>query len=725
VVLIYAQSETEELEQRIAASSAVALSLVAFGAFWAVMVGGTTDLVWAVTGIAVAGCGLGLWRWSERQPRAMIGIELALMIAAAGVTYVALDWPFAGFCLVVPLCLAATVLPPRYTLALTAAVLALLCFVPPGLPISVRLEPMILIAVVLLFQVPALLALRGSMSRSWAYGARAADLAEEARHQRGEVLRLNKALDLAYSLIQRHYAQLATARWEAERARHLKEQFAAHVSHELRTPLNIILGFLDVMQRYPEVYGDVQWTPMLRRDIAEIQRSARHLSDLVDDILDMARIEALKMPLHREPVALQEVMREAIEIAARLVGQKDVDMGVIATGDLPELMVDRTRIRQVLLNLLANASRFTDHGEICVRAERQGEEVIVSVADTGLGIAPEHLDTLFGEFPRESVQEGTRAGKGLGLAIAKRFVEMHGGRIWAVSDVGLGSTFYFSLPVETKEVGLLGRPSPLQERIFGASSIIVVDTGGGAGYLRRRMEGYEVVSVTNLEQAYDLARERRPDLLLLNAPPDPEGAAAGAPPPIVADGTPLVQCSLPVGGWLVDRELFDEWLVKPVTREHLLGVIERHCPEGRLLLVDDDRGFVQLIRRLLQTDGDRYQLQWAYTAEEALDKLSVARYDLLLLDIALPGLDGRSMAKAVHNDSRAAPMPIVALSASPPGPDTGRHRPCTFALTRGGGLSEDEVLDLIRYTLERVRPRQASGLPAAAFPATPNASPVS
>jgi len=148
--------------------------------------------------------------------------------------------------------------------------------------------------------------------------------------------------------------------------------------------------------------------------------------------------------------------------------------------------------------------------------------------------------------------------------------------------------------VETKEVGLLGRPSPLQERRSSASSIIVVDEGGGADYLRRRMEGYEVVSVADLERACDLARERRPDLLLLNAPPDPEGAAAGAPPPIVADGTPLMQCSLPVGGWLVDRELFDEWLIKPVTRERLLEVIEHHCPEGRLLLVDDDAGLCSL-----------------------------------------------------------------------------------------------------------------------------------
>jgi signal transduction histidine kinase len=214
-----------------------------------------------------------------------------------------------------------------------------------------------------------------------------ASLVQVVRSHQEEVNRLNKALKVANGLLKRSLAELALAQKEAGEARQLKEQFATTVSHELRTPLNIILGFLEVMQHYPEAYGDVNWTPTLRRDLGEIQRSASYLSALVNDILDLARVQALKMPIRRAPARLPELVDEVLSLATRLIRDRGVTRLVAdVPADLPPLAIDETRIRQVLLNLVANACRFTNRGEVRVSARLEKDEVVVSVQDTGAGI---------------------------------------------------------------------------------------------------------------------------------------------------------------------------------------------------------------------------------------------------------------------------------------------------------------------------------------------------
>ncbi len=201
--------------------------------------------------------------------------------------------------------------------------------------------PVALIAVVVAFQLPIVARLRSNLEQEWLDNRKYSTLVQEARIQRGEVSRLNKALNLANSLLQRNVLELAAARVEAEKARQQKEQFAVYVSHELRTPLNIILGFLEVMQRYPETYGDMQWTLTLRSDIAEIQRSARYLSDLVDDLLDLARIDAIKMPIRRELTNLEDVLQEAVDLIGRILKENQVAIHIGVTESLPLLLIDR------------------------------------------------------------------------------------------------------------------------------------------------------------------------------------------------------------------------------------------------------------------------------------------------------------------------------------------------------------------------------------------------
>ena len=323
-------------------------------------------------------------------------------------------------------------------------------------------------------------ALRAQLAWAWRRSQEADSLAEQLRDRQGKLHRTMKALELTNHLLQRTNRELELSRREAEEARRMKAEFAAAISHELRTPLNIILGFTEIMSRSPEVYGEMHWPLTLRSDVSEIRRNAVYLSEFVDDVLDLARIDALRMPIRREPTRLEEVVSEAVEVVRRLVQGKPVALSVRLPDSLPSLSIDRTRVRQVLLNLLTNACRFTDEGEIAVSAQWNDGYVVVDVADTGSGIPEEALERIFDAF--EQVHTWDRPGergKGLGLAVAKQLVLLHGGRIWARSAPGTGSVLRFGLALEPREVvrlGHCGDPPVTAGRALPA--LVVVDEGG-------------------------------------------------------------------------------------------------------------------------------------------------------------------------------------------------------------------------------------------------------
>ena len=570
---------------------------------------------------------------------------------------------------------------------------------------------------------------RASLLKAWKDAEDVGRLVNEVRVHQGEVNRLNKALQVANGLLKRSLRELSLAQREAEEARHLKEQFATTVSHELRTPLNIILGFLDIMQRYPNVYGQVNWTPALRRDISEMQQSARHLSDLVDDILDLARLQALKMPIHREHTDLAALIREAADLAARLLREKaGVSLNLIISDSIPPLYIDRTRVRQILLNLMSNACRYTQAGAITVEAVQKDDEVIVSVCDTGPGIPKEQLEVIFEEFRQASTTqsgEESVAGKGLGLAIARRFVQMHGGRIWAESEPGKGSRFYFTLPLASKQVVKLA-PPPLQEMPASREEAPVVVVGDDATrrYLARHLEGYQVIAAADLAEARRLARTYHPASILINAPPDMPDATHGAAPPIIPEPVPVLQCCFPVGHGLAEEQLFDGWLVKPVDSATLMSAISRRGAVKCVLVVDDDHSFVRLLRRILEAQGERYQVLWAYNAEEALARLSERPVDIVLLDLALPDQDGYSLARVIKEKAREREIAIVAVTAEQPGARSAPRPARTFAVSLYSGLHEDDTLALIRSCLAQLKPAYASQAPSAELQEGPAASPA-
>lgn len=680
---------------------------------------GNRDLDLALVGLLLtAGVALPLIALYSRPPAivgalAQVGLLVAVVLVCQGPLGYGETLPF----LVLPLLLSLFLLP-LWLAAATAAGVTLLPLVVSSGPVQLSSGGVaLLLASVGLVGLLQALTGKSLLFEAWGQTEQMNALAREVRLRQEEVNRLNKALRVSNGLLKRSLNELGQAQREAQEARLLKEQFATTVSHELRTPLNIILGFVEVMQRYPEVYAGAVWTPALRRDVIEIQRSARYLSELIDDVLDLARLQALKMPVRREYADLGVIVEEAIEVASRLLADKgEVRVVRRMPSELPELFIDRTRIRQVLLNLLANACRFTEKGEITVAVVVQTDEVVVSVADTGPGIPPEESERIFEEFEQAHAEDGAglrRLGKGLGLAIAKRFVQMHGGRVWVESTLGQGSTFFFTLPLEEKQVVRLpavgAEGLPRDERV---PTVVLVDEPEGRAFLSRHLEGYRIVGATDMLEARRLARQEHPDALIVNVPPEPEDALHGAPPPFVTERVPVLQCSLPVSHNYVDGELFDDWLVKPIGDDRLAAALERVAGARTLLIVDDDPSFVRLVRRLLEAQRAPYRVIWAHGGQEALEKVRTEPVDVVLLDIALPDLGGHSVARTIRRELGERSPAIVAVTAMQPGTEGPGRQARSFSVTSAAGLSEDDTLTLIRACLGQLKPAYLPELPA-------------
>jgi len=245
--------------------------------------------------------------------------------------------------------------------------------------------------------------------------------------------------------------ELRRRAFELQELDRLKSSFLANMSHELRTPLNSILGFSDVM-----LEGiDGPLTEYMENDLRLIQKNGQHLLHLINDVLDMAKIESGRMNLHPEKVKLSDVFTEVINITSSLAGEKGLDVFIESTSNTDlEIYVDVTRLRQVMINLVNNSIKFTEKGFVSIRAEEMpDDQIMISVRDTGIGIPPDHLESIFQEFSQVDTSTTRKVGgTGLGLPISRRLVEMQGGRMWAESSnvPGEGSTFYVILPREAK-----------------------------------------------------------------------------------------------------------------------------------------------------------------------------------------------------------------------------------------------------------------------------------
>lgn len=458
----------------------------------------------------------------------------------------------------------------------------------------------------------------------------------------------------------------------AEEANQLKSRFLSTVSHELRTPLSLIVGTIEMLLR--ERGGRQADLPAAyQRDLRSIRTSAQHLARLISDVLDLASSQAGELRLVGEPLRLGEMLAQAATLGEALAREKGLAWESDVPADLPLVWGDRTRLQQVVLNLISNAVKFTEQGYVRLWAEASKHRVVVAVTDSGMGIPAAEQEFIFDEF-RQSERAARRGygGIGLGLAISRRLIELHGGAIGVLSSGtdGAGSTFYFTLPI------LQGTTCELAGRADRAETVLVLTEHAPAG---ERLAGHLA------------ARGFTVETLSLAAHPNWLGQIIAAPPaailldfePAAERGWALMQLlarnpttqDIPVIFYKLMAEgdrgaaLALDILAKPMAPAELAGALARQgldpgCAGGpTVLLVDDEPGILDLHVRLLQELAPRCRILTARNGDEALACMCRQRPDLVLLDLMMPVLDGFGVLEAMRQDDRMRDVPVIVLTA--------------------------------------------------------------
>jgi signal transduction histidine kinase/CheY-like chemotaxis protein len=559
--------------------------------------------------------------------------------------------------------------------------------------------PIIVLAVVSFASWLSLRNLNRALQWAWHSYERARRNEDRALDVQGQLRRVLKAMDEAQYRLERANYMLAVARDQATEAQRLKQRFAQNISHELRTPLNLIVGFTELMSESPEYYGG-PLPPAYLRDLSIIHRNACHLQGLVNDVLELSRIEAAQVGMTWEHTAPATLIADVVDTARPLVESRHLHLETSVEPALPTLLVDPTRIRQVLLNLVTNAVRFTERGGITLRAGRRDGEVIFSVTDTGTGVPEEHLSRIFDEF--HQVQSGgARGGAGLGLSISKSFVELHGGRIWVESQAGCGSTFFFTIPVTRDAVSgeawaSNGPPPATRERPV---ILVVTRSPLGAALLARRVPEAHTVISPDLGQAQTIAREWLPHVVVVDQA-GPQTAPAELAE-LAQLQVPVLRCCLPGEQLMQDRLQVTGYLIKPVTRESTWDVL-RGLGEKieSILVVDDDQDFVLFMSRLLENNPVRqYRVFTAHNGREAMTLAEHHRPDLILLDLGLPDIGGEEViAQLRANEALQADSyePAIVVVSGQDALDQREMLPGELVVSQADGVRPGELLSWLR-----------------------------
>ncbi|MDT8436219.1 MAG: response regulator, partial [Gemmatimonadota bacterium] len=520
--------------------------------------------------------------------------------------------------------------------------------------------------------------------------------------------------------------ELLEARRDAEAASRAKSQFLASMSHELRTPLNAIIGYSEILQEDAEETGQEGFVP----DLQKIHSAGRHLLALINDILDLSKIEAGRMELHVETFEAGELLEQVATTVRPLIEKNGNRLTIVGADRLGTIRSDSTRLRQVLLNLLSNAAKFTSEGTVALEAERDtppdgpGEWISVAVRDSGIGMTDEQLERLFEAFSQADSSIAKRyGGTGLGLAISRRFCRLMGGDIYVDSAPGAGSTFTVRLPVAIDAAPSAGEapveemPDPggdAQAACIG-TVLVIDDDPGGRALLRRVLEKerFRVEEAPGGEEGLRRARDLAPDCITLDVMmPGMDGwevlAALKRDPELAA--TPVVMVSI-----LDERQLgfslgAADYLTKPVDRDRLRTVLSRFVTDGEpasVLVVEDDPGTREALRRALEREG------WtAWTAEhgrDALARLARQRPSLILLDLMMPEMDGFEFLEALRRDAETAGIPVVVLTAMDlTADDRARlNGGVERILSKTGGTAEDLLAELHRLVAGNLLDRSA------------------
>jgi signal transduction histidine kinase/CheY-like chemotaxis protein len=462
---------------------------------------------------------------------------------------------------------------------------------------------------------------------------------------------------------------------KAQESDRLKTQFLANMSHELRTPLNAIIGFAQVMLE--GIDGEI--TDVQRTDLTAIYQSGMHLLEMINDVLDIAKIEAGQMTLDLEETRVEDVIQSVMSSVKGLIKGKKIELRTEVEADLPSMRADRTRLRQIILNLVSNAAKFTTKGQILVKAVQESNTMRVSVSDTGMGIRQEDLPKLFKEFRQlDASTTRNQGGTGLGLAIAKRFVELHGGRIWVESQFGVGTTFSFCLPLSRlittvippdKDTAVLqsgDEPDSRLERQGRPVLAVIDDDPLVASLFRRYLESqnYCVVGIDPSNDVVERVCKLKPRVIVLDILMKPKNGwdllqelkENGQTKQI-----PIVICSiLDQSGKGFALGAVD-YLVKPVNKETVLEAVKRLGKIHNVAVIDDDPKAIQLMKKIL--GNDRYQVQSATDGISGLALIKEQKPDMVFLDLMMPGMDGFDVLEALQTDPACYSIPVVIITA--------------------------------------------------------------
>lgn len=486
----------------------------------------------------------------------------------------------------------------------------------------------------------------------------------------------------------------------------LKSQFLANMSHELRTPLNSIIGFARVILK--GIDGPI--TELQQQDLTAIFNSGQHLLGLINDILDLSRIEAGKMELTFDEVNITDLISSVMSTAAGLVKDKPIKLVSAVAEDLPLVKADAMRIRQVLINFLSNAAKFTEQGEILVKADLEEtdkgkSEVIVRVIDSGPGIAQEDQVKLFQPFSQVDASLTRKVGgSGLGLSICHHLIQMHNGQIGVQSAVGEGSSFYFTIPT-------VRRKSTAQNQEDERVILAIDDDPQIIRLYERYLEpkGFNVIGLSDPSKAKERVEQLKPFAITLDIMmPGYDGWQVLTDlksSPETRD-IPVVVCSI-----VEDEEKgfslgAADYLVKPIHEDDLLASLDRLNGDGSIrevLVIDDDPNDLRLLGKMLSEQG-KYKAILAEGGPAGWNSIKSQAPHAVVLDLFMPEMDGFTILEQLRNDQKLRNIPVIVITgADLTGEQQKQLDDLGQRLLQKSSLKEKELITTIENALHRVK----------------------